>query len=111
MENEFRTSDMELMAQANRLIRYDEYLRMRSKYYISNKKFSVSAEIHRRIMDSAVRIAKMIIAKGGTDEEIKDACAYLYICTDARKYKLNWQKAKKDFGIDEMLRKYEISLA
>lgn len=106
MKTEFKTSDTELMGKADKVLRYDEYLRIRAKYYIHNPKRYVEADTHRRIMDSSVRIAKTVIDQGGTDEEIKQACSYMYICMDARKYRLDWHRARKDMKIDELVQKY-----
>ena len=104
----FRTSDMELMNKANELVSYEEYLKIRGKYIVRNPKQFVLPDTHRRIMEGAVKAAKTIIDRQGTDEEIRNACIYFYICTDAKKYHLNWHKARKDYRIDDILKKYEI---
>ena len=110
MDMVFKTSDMELMAKANKLISYEEYLEFRNKYIVRNPKQFVLPDTHRRIMEGAVRSAKAIIDHGGTDEEIKNACLYLYICTDAKKYHLNWNKARRDLNIPDILKKYLIEI-
>ena len=102
----FKTTDMELMSKASQLLNYEEYTRTREKYMIRNPKRYVSAHTHRRIMQEAVEIGKTIMDRGGTDEEVRNACLYHYICIDARKYRLDWNRARKDLQIDNMMQKY-----
>lgn len=103
---DFMTSDMELTAKATELIRYEDYAQTRGKYQIHNPRRYVSAETHRRIMGESIRIAKMAIDRGGTEEEVRNACCYLYICMDAKKYRLDWNKARRDLQIDDLKKKY-----
>lgn len=105
MEQEFKVSDMELTARASKVLRYDEYLRIRANYYIHNPKRYVEADTHRRIMESAVRLAKKV-ADEGDEEEIKRACVYMYICFDTRKCRLDWHRARRDLKIDDLVQKY-----
>ena len=111
MEMAFRVSDMELMNKAGKLLKYEDYIQIREKYKMRNPKRYVNAETHRRIMQEAVSIAKGTIFRKGADEEIRNACVYLYICTDSRKYRLDWQKARKDLEISELARKCQIDIS
>ena len=106
MEMEYRVSDMELMAKASDLLDAKEYIWIRESYRLRNPRKYVNADTHRRIMQEAIDTAKTIISSKGTDGDIRDACLYLYICMDARKYRLNHNKARRDLGIDELIRKY-----
>lgn len=106
MSMEFRTSDMELMANANRLITSDEYKELREKYKSRDPRKYVGAGLHRNLMEQSIAIAKHTIDGGGSEDEVKRACLYLYICMDARKYRLAWNKAKRDYRIDELVSKY-----
>ena len=106
MEMEYRTSDMELMVKASDLLNPKEYFQIRESYRLRNPRKYVNADTHRRIMQEAIDTAKMIISRKGTDEDIRNACLYLYICMDARKYRLNHNKARRDLKIDELIQKY-----
>ena len=106
MAPEFKTSDTDLMAKSSQMIRYDEYLRMRAKYYVKNPKFVVEPDTHRRIMDGSIRTAKTVIDRGGTDDEVKRALLYMHVCVDSRLNRLNWHNARKDLHIDELVQKY-----
>lgn len=105
-EMAYKTSDMELMARASSLFKNEEYVQIREKYRLRNPRKYVSADTHRTIMQEAIDLAKRVVSRGGTDEEARNACLYLYICVDARKYRLNHQKARKDLRIEEMMQKY-----
>lgn len=105
----FKTSDMELMEKASKMLKYESYIQTRENYQFRNPRRYVNADTHRKIMGEAIRIAKSVIDKGGTDEEITQACLYLYICMDSRKYRLDWGKARKDCGIDDLIHKYMTS--
>lgn len=102
-----KTSDTELMVKASDLLNVESYRKDREKYQIRNPKKYVSADTHRRIMQEAIDIAKTVIDRSGTTEEVTEACEYLYICMDARKYRLDWRKARGDLHIEEMIRKYK----
>jgi len=106
MSMNYRVSDMELMGKACALLQYEDYLQFRDRYIIRNPRKYVTADTHRRIMEEAIGIAKNITGRGATDDEIRNVCLYLYICVDARKYRLDWRKAKKDLRIDEIVKKY-----
>lgn len=107
MEMDYRASDMELMVKASDLLNQKEYIQIRESYRLRNPRKYVDAETHRRIMQEAIDTAKMIISRKGTDEDIRNACIYLYICMDARKYRLNYKKARRDLKIDELIQKYQ----
>lgn len=106
MSMNYRVSDMELMGKASALLQYEDYLQFRDRYIIRNPRKYVTADTHRRIMEEAIGIAKNITGRGAADDEIRNVCLYLYICVDARKYRLAWAKAKKDLRIDEIVKKY-----
>ena len=110
-EMAYKTSDMTLMVKASDLLKDAGYSQIREKYRLRNPRKYVSAETHRTIMQEAIDIAKQLISRGGTEDETRNACLYLYICLDARKYRLNHQKARKDLHIDEVCRKYEIKVS
>lgn len=102
----FMTSDTDLATIKSKLINPSEYIHIRDKYTMFNRKRFVNGETHRRIMQNAINVAKTVIDHGGTEEEVKNACLYLQICIDARKYRLDHNRAKKDCKIDELISKY-----
>ena len=106
MEMDFKASDMELLGKASAIMKYDEYIQKREKYRIRNPRKYVNTNTHRKIMQESIDLAKTVISHGGTDDEVRNAVMYFYVCVDSRKYCLNHSKARKDFRIDELIRKY-----
>lgn len=106
MEMNFKASDMELLGKASAIMKYDEYIQTREEYRIRNPRKYVNANTHRKIMQESIDLAKTVINRGGTDDEVRNAVMYFYVCVDSRKYCLNYGKARKDFRIDELIRKY-----
>lgn len=62
---------------------------------------------HRLITGKALKLAKIVINNGGTNEEVKKAVLNLMVCMDAMKHKLNWKKWQQDNGILLLKQKYQ----
>lgn len=61
---------------------------------------------HILIVGKAYQLVLDMAEKGATKKELQRAVRYLWVCIDAMKYKLDYCRAKEDFGISELCRKY-----
>lgn len=99
-------SDTELREKSSKLISFDEYVKVKEKYHMRNPKHYVNEITHRTILGQSIDIAKNVINKGGTEDEVKRACLYMRICIDARQFRLNHTAAKRDLKIEDLVQKY-----
>lgn len=87
----------ELLTLAKELIDGGDYAKVRSEYKREPGSGSdLTDRDHRMFTGRAFALAKQVITKGGTDEEVYWAVLWLYVCIDARKYDLDCNKFWKD---------------
>lgn len=61
-----------------------------------------------KLMGVASNLITDMYAKGCSDEkDLENAVKFSMVVIDAKKHKLNYQQAEKDFGIDELKKKYQ----
>lgn len=87
---------------------------IQEKYRLSGSKKdwtqSVSYTWHRVIVGQAAKLARTVIEKGGTEDEVKLALVYLIVCIDVNKYLLDYSRYQIENGLIELGEKYGIKL-
>ena len=70
------------------------------------KLWDMSDNKHAMYTGQAVVVAKKILKNGGTSYDMWFILNYIWICINAKKYKLDIRKAANDFKIDYLNNKY-----
>ena len=91
---------------ANKLITSEEFVQLLEKYVDHNPKHIVNKDEHRRIMGIALNLARNVVDRGGTEDEVKRACLYMQLAIHVRKHQLNLGWARRDLKIEELRKKY-----
>ena len=105
--NNFLNINEDILNMACKLIQSEEYQRLRVQYEMHPKKY-MSEAYHRRISTEAANLAKNVVNRGGTAEEVSLALKHLYVCMDAEKYGLDWLRFRKENGIAALAHKYKM---
>lgn len=61
---------------------------------------------HRLIVGRAYQLVLDMSEQKATKKELERAVRYLWVCIDAKQYKLDYWKARLDFGVPDLCRKY-----
>jgi len=71
--------------------------------------YKITESMHRVNTGIAAKLVDAILPSYKDDSyysDLMDAVNYLRVCADAQKHKLDFKRARKDFRIDELKKKY-----
>lgn len=70
---------------------------------------AITPQRHTKIVNEAGRYLERAAIRGAKVSELTRLVKYSLIVLDAQKHFLNYQKARADFGIDELVDKYDLN--
>ena len=77
-----------------------------SKYALEPGNEEMTRQRHSLEMGLCHKLLLVLPKRGAGKDEIIRVVKYYIVALDSMKYRLDWRKAKADFGIDELLKKY-----
>lgn len=72
----------------------------------TEKVLTKSDKGHGVLTGRAYRLVQDMMERGATTKELQRAVRYLWVCIDAVKYRLDYRRAAKELGINELSARY-----
>ena len=106
--NELLNSLRNLIEKRREFVSDAELEEIYKEYKVKTPSKIVSPIWHKVISQRAGALARAVIVKGGTKEEVKLALTYMLVCLDAEKQKLDYARFKQENGVVELSEKYGV---